>query len=145
MEPRRGFLAYPCGLAIEADGNILIADGSARAVVRVDPVTGVRTTLTPVAPFGDPFGIAVVPAAATGAPPVSVAAGGACGASERDGSSTLLLADDGAPEALALSVTSSNEALVPSADVTFAGTGALRTMSVAAVNSAIMIESDVRQ
>lgn len=64
--------ADPALLAVEADGDILVADLSAfpdfgGGVIRVDPATGVRTTVSqnaaPPGPptFVEPFGIAVIP------------------------------------------------------------------------------------
>ncbi len=57
----------PLRLALEVDGDILVADedafGGTGGVIRVDPVTGARTTVTSNATGGpalaDPFGIAV--------------------------------------------------------------------------------------
>jgi hypothetical protein len=64
--------ANPVGMALEADGEILVADpgalGAGGRVIRVDPATGARTALsTNGAPAGGPafalpFGVAVVPA-----------------------------------------------------------------------------------
>jgi sugar lactone lactonase YvrE len=65
-------LVYPWGMAIEADGDILVADPSAFAggeggVIRVDPVTGARTALSrngsPTGPvhFDNPYDVAVAP------------------------------------------------------------------------------------
>jgi hypothetical protein len=63
----------PVGVALEADGDILVADagafGGEGGVIRVDPLTGARTTVSensapPRGPaFDDPFGVAVVPPA----------------------------------------------------------------------------------
>jgi hypothetical protein len=124
-------------VAIEANGQILVADptafGGGGGVIRIDPETGSQTIVSSGGSFVDPIGIAVVPAVPSGLPTVSVAAGGVCGKSNRDGSITLRLEDHGTPEVLLLSVASSNEALVPSRNVVFAGTGAIRTMWVEAV------------
>src|SRR5688500_1962954 len=48
----------PTGIAVEANGQIVVADARAPgggALVRVDPVTGARTTLSPACPFMVPF------------------------------------------------------------------------------------------
>jgi sugar lactone lactonase YvrE len=51
--------AWPWGIALEADGDILISDfqafGGTGGIIRVDPVTGVRTTVSEnAAPAGGP-------------------------------------------------------------------------------------------
>jgi Ca2+-binding RTX toxin-like protein len=74
----------PVGVAVEADGDILVADdggfGGAGGVIRVDPATGARTALSangaPPAPaggvdFGDPRAVAVVPRPPRQQPPPS--------------------------------------------------------------------------
>jgi hypothetical protein len=64
-------------------------------------------------------------------PTVAVAAGGSCGANDRSGTLNLVLADADSPAgSLALSATSNNTALVPNGSVTFAGSGANRTLTV---------------
>jgi VCBS repeat-containing protein len=69
------------------------------------------------------------------APTVTVAAGGACGANQRSGTINLTMADvDDPPAGLTLSVSSSNTALVPNANVVFGGSGANRTLSATAVS-----------
>jgi VCBS repeat-containing protein len=69
------------------------------------------------------------------APTVTVAAGGACGANQRSGTINLTVADvDDPPAGLTLSVSSSNTALVPNANVVFGGSGANRTLSATAVS-----------
>ena len=65
--------AAPTGLAVEADGDIVVSDfqafGGTGGIIRVDPLSGVRTTVSENASpagaplFADPFAIAVVPAA----------------------------------------------------------------------------------
>jgi VCBS repeat-containing protein len=68
-------------------------------------------------------------------PTVTVAAGGSCGTNDRSGTLNLLLADvDNAAASLTLSAASSNPALVPAANVAFAGGGASRTMTATTVS-----------
>jgi Ca2+-binding RTX toxin-like protein len=67
------------------------------------------------------------------APTVRVTPGGSCGPRGRDGTINLELADAGEPaNALTLSVTSSNPALVPAHSVAFGGGGANRTLTASA-------------
>ena len=130
-----GLLEAPGGLAIEADGRIVVADPAAAgggAVIRIDPVTGGQSVVSSGGFFDAPIGVAVVPAAAGGAPTVSAVAGGTCGATDRDGTIALHLTGE-SPDTLTLSVVSSNPTLVPAGSVTFAGTGADRTMRVEAL------------
>ena len=63
-----GFLVQPFGIAIEASGNILVADASAfgglcpggcGGVVRVNPATGAQSIVSTGGFFVDPFGIAI--------------------------------------------------------------------------------------
>jgi len=64
--------AAPLGVAVEADGDILVADsdalGGTGGVIRVDPASGARTAVSangapPGGPdFADPLGVAVEPA-----------------------------------------------------------------------------------
>jgi sugar lactone lactonase YvrE len=75
----------PLGVAVEADGTIVVLDngdqfGSPSGVIRVDPATGARTALSangaPPAPaggvdFGDPRAVAVVPRPPRQQPPPS--------------------------------------------------------------------------
>ena len=53
----------PIGIAVEASGQILVADESAAggpgALFRVDPASGARATLASGAPFSAPTGVAV--------------------------------------------------------------------------------------
>ena len=54
----------PYDVAVEASGQILVADNSAGpgalgALFRVDPASGARATLASGAPFGFPTGVAV--------------------------------------------------------------------------------------
>jgi len=58
-----GGLSSPRGVALDASGNLVVADFTARAVYRIDPNTGVRTTLTSDPSLG-PWGITVVGAVA---------------------------------------------------------------------------------
>ena len=68
------------------------------------------------------------------APTVTVAAGGTCGTDDRSGTINLTVGDvDSAAAALTLSAASSNPALVPNANVVFAGSGATRTLTARAV------------
>ena len=63
-----GSFNQPLGIAVEADGDLLVADqeafGGPGGAIRVDPATGTQTTVSSGGSFLDPFGIAVVPAAA---------------------------------------------------------------------------------
>ena len=57
----------PSGVAVEANGTILVVDGSAGtdskgALFRVDPISGARTVLSDFGVGADPWGVAVVPA-----------------------------------------------------------------------------------
>jgi hypothetical protein len=71
--------ARPFGVAVEADGNILVADPTAwdtlGAVIRVDPVSGARSWVSnndaPAGPvfFSDPASVAVVPPGPPEQPP----------------------------------------------------------------------------
>jgi hypothetical protein len=69
------------------------------------------------------------------APTVGVAAGGSCGTNDRSGTINLTVSDpDGLTQtgSLKLSAISSNTALVPSANLTFGGSGASRTLTLTA-------------
>ena len=69
------------------------------------------------------------------APTVTVAAGGSCGTNDRSGTINLIVADVDNPAAgLTLSRASDNQALVPNANVAFAGAGANRTLTATAVS-----------
>ena len=55
---------FPCGVAVKADGNLVVTDDGLAPVVRVDPVTDDRTILSDAATgsgsdFGTPFAVAV--------------------------------------------------------------------------------------
>jgi VCBS repeat-containing protein len=79
--------------------------------------------------------VTITVTAVNDAPTVTVAAGGSCGTNDRSGALNLLLADvDNAAASLTLSATSSNPALVPAANVAFAGSGASRTMTATTVS-----------
>lgn len=54
-----GLLQHPEGIAVEADGNILVADRAAKAVFRVEPSSGTQTTVTSGGLLNGPFGIAI--------------------------------------------------------------------------------------
>ena len=56
-------LTTPTGIALEADGDILVSDTgtSGGSVVRIDGTTGVHTVLSADTGFGDPSGVAVEP------------------------------------------------------------------------------------
>ena len=58
-----GGLFGPRGVAVDASGNLVVADFTAKAVYRIDPNTGVRTTLTSDPSLG-PWGVTVVGAVA---------------------------------------------------------------------------------
>ncbi|HEY6743479.1 MAG TPA: Ig-like domain-containing protein, partial [Lapillicoccus sp.] len=66
-------------------------------------------------------------------PTVTVAAGGGCGTDDRSGTINLTLSD---PDSATLTLTaaSSNTTLLPTIQITFAGTGANRTMAVSTVS-----------
>ena len=67
------------------------------------------------------------------APTVTVAAGGTCGANDRSGTVNLTVADpDTAAASLTLSGASNNQALVPNANLSFAGAGANRILTATA-------------
>jgi hypothetical protein len=67
------------------------------------------------------------------APTVRVARGGSCGPRGREGTINLELADADEPaNALALSVASSNQALMPTRNIAFGGSGANRTLTASA-------------
>ena len=53
-----GFFVDPSGIALEADGHILVADPGANAIIRVDPVTGVQTIVSSGGDFLFPTGVA---------------------------------------------------------------------------------------
>jgi DNA-binding beta-propeller fold protein YncE len=38
-------LTYPEGLAVDLDGSLLVVEGEARRLTRIDPVTGSKTTV----------------------------------------------------------------------------------------------------
>jgi hypothetical protein len=64
-------------------------------------------------------------------PTVSVAAGGSCAPSGRAGTIALALGEGGQPSGeLSLSVTSSNQPLVPTSNIGFAGSGDTRSLTV---------------
>jgi hypothetical protein len=68
------------------------------------------------------------------APTVSVAPGGVCGTSYRDGTINLTLADvDNPAGALTLTAVSSDQTLVPNGNIAFGGAGAARTLRATAV------------
>jgi VCBS repeat-containing protein len=78
--------------------------------------------------------VSITVRAVNDAPTVSVAGGGACGADDRSGTINLAVADaDTAVASLRVSGASNNPALVPNANLSFAGTGAGRTLTAAAV------------
>ena len=49
----------PRGIAVERDGDIIVADAGEDAVIRVDPVSGAHTTLSSGGALADPVGVAV--------------------------------------------------------------------------------------
>ena len=63
-----GSFNLPLGIAVEADGDIVVADqeafGGPGGVIRVNPADGAQTTVSSGGSFLDPVGITVVPAAA---------------------------------------------------------------------------------
>jgi Ca2+-binding RTX toxin-like protein len=69
------------------------------------------------------------------APTVAVAAGGSCGTNDRSGQINLTVNDpDGPAGSLKLSASSSNQALVPTSNVTFGVSSASRTLTATAVS-----------
>lgn len=52
-------LVRPFGLAIDRDGTILVTDGGALEIVRIDPATGWQTVIPWGGGHGEPYGIAV--------------------------------------------------------------------------------------
>lgn len=57
---RGGRLVSPFGVAVAADGAILVAD-QVNGIIRVDPSSGAQSTLSSGGSFLFPFGVAVVP------------------------------------------------------------------------------------
>jgi streptogramin lyase len=57
--PVTGGLQGPRGIAVDASGNLIVADFTAKAVYRVHPTNGARTTLTSGSTLG-PWAVAVV-------------------------------------------------------------------------------------
>jgi hypothetical protein len=55
-----GYLRHPDGLAVNASGNIIVADSLAKALIMVDQ-SGNQTLLTPNAPFAFPTHVAIDP------------------------------------------------------------------------------------
>jgi Ca2+-binding RTX toxin-like protein len=81
--------------------------------------------------------VAITVSAVNDAPTVTVVPGGSCGGNDRSGTINLTVADtDGAAGSLSLSRATSNPALVPVGDVSFAGSGATRSMTVTAAAGA---------
>jgi streptogramin lyase len=60
-----GSLSAPLGVALEEDGDILVADtnafGGSGGVIRIDPATGTQTMVSSGGSFVDPSGIAIEP------------------------------------------------------------------------------------
>ena len=86
--------------------------------------------------FSDPATVAVTVSAANDAPTIEVVRGGSCGpSSDMRGTINLALSDpDDPPESLTLSVTSSNQAVLPDGNISFGGgTDAPRTMTVSSL------------
>ncbi len=54
-----GFFDQLRGIAVEADGMIVVADAGAKAVIRVHPVSGTQSILSAGGLFSQPYGIAV--------------------------------------------------------------------------------------
>jgi VCBS repeat-containing protein len=78
--------------------------------------------------------VSITVTAVNDAPTVAVAAGGACGGNYRSGTINLTVADpDTSAATLTLSGASSNQALVPNANLSFGGAGAARTLTATAV------------
>jgi VCBS repeat-containing protein len=135
----------------DPDGNPLTAvlgSGPSHGTLTLDANGGF--TYTPAADFAgsDSFtyrasdgtltsGLATVTLTVTAvndAPTVTVAAGGTCGTNDRSGTINLSVGDiDSAVASLTLSAASSNPALVPNANVVFAGSGATRTLTATSV------------
>jgi VCBS repeat-containing protein len=78
--------------------------------------------------------VSLTVSAVNDAPTVAVAAGGGCGADDRSGTLNLTVADVDNPAAgLTLTGASSNQALVPEANLSFGGAGADRALTASAV------------
>ncbi len=56
-----GLLQSIHSVAVEANGDIVVADTGAAAVIRIDPVTGAQSIVSSGGTLGWPWGIAVVP------------------------------------------------------------------------------------
>jgi VCBS repeat-containing protein len=83
----------------------------------------------------DPATVTITVNAVNDAPTVAVAAGGSCGRDDHSGTINLTVADvESEAAGLTLSAASSNPLLVPTGNVVFAGSGAVRTMTVSAVD-----------
>jgi VCBS repeat-containing protein len=79
--------------------------------------------------------VSIAVAAVNDLPTVTVAAGGSCGSNDRSGTLNLTVADvDNAAGSLVLSASSNNTALIPNANIAFAGSGANRTVTATAVS-----------
>ncbi len=81
-----------------------------------------------------PATVAITVTAVNDPPVVTVAAGRSCASDDRTGTMNLTLADVDSPlGALSVSAASSNTALLPTANVTLAGSGATRTLTATTV------------
>src|SRR5262249_9065868 len=61
-----GLFDHPFGVAVEASGQIIVANGVASAgLVRVDPTTGAQSTLSSGGNFRNPQFVAIVPSSGT--------------------------------------------------------------------------------
>ena len=56
-----GLLSHPTGIAIEADGDLVVTDSTAPRVVRIDHRTGAQALVSSAAELGEPTDIAVAP------------------------------------------------------------------------------------
>ena len=54
-----GKLAQPFGIALDANGDILVSDTGAQAIIRINSLTGSQSVVAAGAKLGFPFGIAI--------------------------------------------------------------------------------------
>jgi len=54
-----GYISYLSGIAVEANGNILVTDSNTKQVIRINPTTGAQSILSNLDGVMQPWGIAV--------------------------------------------------------------------------------------
>ncbi|TMP98233.1 MAG: hypothetical protein E6L09_11975, partial [Verrucomicrobia bacterium] len=52
-------MAQPFGIALDANGDILVSDTGAQAIIRINSLTGSQSVVAAGAKLGFPFGIAI--------------------------------------------------------------------------------------